>query len=46
MNRHIRRSRLAVVERIVKRSPHLTPEQVAQAAERILRDGPHKRGNI
>jgi len=42
MNRKLRRFHSAVVERIVKRSPHLTPEQVAQAAARIIKHGqPH-----
>lgn len=36
MNRKVRRHSQSVVARIVKRSPHLSPEEVAAAAARII----------
>ena len=39
MNRKIRRYHAAVVEKIVRRSPHLSPEEVAQVAQHIILTG-------
>jgi hypothetical protein len=36
MNRKVKRYHASVVARVVKRSPHLSPEEVATAAARII----------